>query len=177
MQLRGIWPCHFPRSVNAKQGGFMAPRKARNHTTETQESNVGTQELPPETVSTPGTETEERKPFPPLRSWQHDNQAGVERLTYSHKGDNHYETQLRFRDGKPSDAVRKAMKDAGFRWAGDAPQGGVFNVEGAWVRPHNINTVSQDRLAGERVYREVRDMMLKEKGIEAPAQEQGREPF
>jgi len=57
----------------------MANRRARNQTAE---SSVA--ELPPETVAPEqGDESTERKPFPKRRPWEHSNDAGVERSTYS----------------------------------------------------------------------------------------------
>jgi len=161
----------------------MAPKRQRHHDTEEQQSNTGTAELPPETAPTHrepgdenGQETEERKPFPPMRPWQHSNDAGVELLSYSDKIKKIYQTMLKFRDCKPSQEVRAHLKEHGYRWAADAPQGGVFNVEGAWVRDNKGPDIALDRLVGERSYQKVRNMILKEKGIEAPAQE-GPTPF
>jgi len=78
----------------------------------------------------------------------------------------HSETEEpKFRDGDPGEKVRRYMKDNGFHWESGAPAGGRFNVAGAWVRPTTYETLSQDRLHGERVYRKVVDMMLEEKGL------------
>jgi hypothetical protein len=124
----------------------------------------------------PGDE-QDREPLPPQRGWKHDNTAGVERLTYSDTDRQLYEFWLKFRDGKPSDAVRSYLKDNGFRWAPDAPTGGRWQeVKGAWVRPIGYETQSQDRLHGERVFDKVVEMICAEKGIAAPEKTEGM-PF
>lgn len=120
----------------------------------------------------PGDDTPER--FPPQRGWKHDNTAGVERLNYIDTDKKIYEFWLKFRDGKPSEEVRQYMKDNGFRWEANAPQGGRWpEVEGAWVRPIGYATQNQDRLHGERVFDKVVEMTRAEKGIEAPQRAEG----
>lgn len=104
----------------------------------------------------------------PLRPWKLDNVAGVERLNYIDAGKEIFEFWIRFRDGKPSDEVRRYMKDNSFHWEPDAPKGGHWpEADGAWVRPLGLATKSQDRLHGERVFEKVAEMLREEKGIEA----------
>jgi hypothetical protein len=143
------------------------PRR-RNQAEEQQEAVV---------TREPGDEPE-REPFPPQRGWKHDNAAGVERLTYTDTDTHVYEFWLKFRDGKPSEAVRTYMKDNGFRWAPDAPSGGRWpEVKGAWVRPIDYATQSQDRLHGERVFDRVVEMICTEKGIAPETKVGGPTPF
>lgn len=124
----------------------------------------------------PGDEPD-REPLPPQRGWKHDNAAGVERLNYIDTEKKIYEFWLKFRDGKPSDAVRSYLKDNGFRWAPDAPSGGHWpEAKGAWVKPLGYNTTAQDRLHGERVFDKVVEMICAEKGITAPEKNEGM-PF
>ena len=124
----------------------------------------------------PGDEPD-RESLPPQRGWKHDNGAGVERLLYNDGDNKRYEFWLKFRDGKPSDAVRAYMKDNGFRWQPDAPTGGRWpEVKGAWARPVGYETRSQDRLHGERVFDKVVEMICAEKGI-APPEKTGGTPF
>lgn len=116
-------------------------------------------------VREPGDEPV-REPLPPQRGWKHNNVAGVERLTYMDTDKKIYEFWLKFRDGKPSEAVRAYLKDNGFRWAGNAPSGGRWpEVAGAWIKPIGYQTQAQDRLNGERVFDKVVDMILEEKGV------------
>lgn len=122
------------------------------------------------TAREPGDERR-RKPFPPQRPWEHDNLAGVERLTYSDADKKIYEVWLKFRDGKPSEEVRRYLKDNGFHWEPNAPEGGRFGVKGAWARSTAYATLGQDRLHGERVYRKVAEMIRAEKGL-TPEQSQ-----
>ena len=104
----------------------------------------------------------------PLRPWKHDTVAGVERLNYIDAGKEIFEFWIRFRDGKPSDKVRRYLRDNSFHWEPDAPKGGRWpDAEGAWVRPLGLSTKSQDRLHGERVFEKVAEMLREEKGIEA----------
>ncbi|HWB10552.1 MAG TPA: hypothetical protein VG826_15085 [Pirellulales bacterium] len=121
---------------------------------------------------------EQREPLPPQRGWKHDNAAGVERLYYTDTEQGVYEAWLKFRDGKPSEAVRNFMKDNGYRWQPEAPSGGRWpEVQGAWVRPTNYQTLSQDRLHHERVFAKVVEMIYAEKGIEAGQSQGQRIPF
>lgn len=108
----------------------------------------------------------ERKPFPPLRSHEHDNVAGVERSTYSSKEHNIFESRIQFRDGKPSEEVRKILKSNGFSWVNQTEPGPNFGQEGAWVKPFTFNTRGQDTLVAERTYRSVADLIRQEKGLE-----------
>jgi hypothetical protein len=136
------------------------PRKS----TQTQDQELQGQEAPTATRE-PGDEPE-RRTLPPQRGWKHNNAAGVEWLNYIDTDKKIYEFWLKFRDGKPSEAVRNYMKDNGFRWAGMAPSGGRWpEVEGAWMRPIGYQTAAQDRLHGERVFDKVVDMIHEEKGI------------
>ncbi|HUY92538.1 MAG TPA: hypothetical protein VMV10_27615 [Pirellulales bacterium] len=56
----------------------------------------GQEQQEPAATREPGDE-EERKPFPPIRPWEHNNLAGVERLFYSNKDLKKYEVWLKFR--------------------------------------------------------------------------------
>ncbi len=60
-------------------------------------------------------------------------------------------------DEKPSDAVRAALKEAGFSWNGQ---------EKEWERPIRFDTRQQDRLHAERTFDEVNKMIRTERGIE-----------
>jgi hypothetical protein len=108
------------------------------------------------------------------RGWAHDNDAGVQMMTYSSKENRRYEVWLKFRDGKPSDQVRLYMKDNGFRWHGDAPEAGLYKGAGAWTHPIGYDTGAQDRLLGQRVYAAVVNLILKEKGIDRQVEEPSR---
>lgn len=123
----------------------------------------------------PGDEPEARR-YPKAFGVRHDNEAGVELSMYTDKEKKIYEVHLKFRDGKPSEEVRRHMKENGFRWQPAVPQGGHFNVAGAWVHPIGYKTQSQDRLQGDRVYQKVVDMIREEKGIER-APDSGQTPF
>ncbi|HVX12049.1 MAG TPA: hypothetical protein VHC22_12785 [Pirellulales bacterium] len=126
----------------------------------------------PVAMREPGDDLD-REPLPPQRGWKHNNAAGIEWLNYIDTEKKVYEFWLKFRDGRPSEAVRNYMKDNGFRWAGGAPSGGRWpDASGAWVRPIGYQTQAQDRLHGERVFDKVVDMILEEKGV-VPE----REPF
>jgi len=104
----------------------------------------------------------------PLRQWKHDNRAGVERLNYMDPEKEIFEFWIRFRDGKPSDKVRRYMSANGFHWEPTAPKGGQWpDAEGAWVLPLGLATKSQDRLHGERIFEKLVEMILEEKGISA----------
>ena len=111
-------------------------------------------------------EGQAKRAYPPLRSWAHNNAAGVELSSYSSKEKKIYEMQLRFRDGKPSQEVRQFMKDNGFRWESEAPKAGVYDVATAWVHPVGFNTGAQDRLTAERIYSGVVEMIKRERGLD-----------
>ncbi|HVX13095.1 MAG TPA: hypothetical protein VHC22_18065 [Pirellulales bacterium] len=121
----------------------------------------------------PGDDGDEKR-FPPQRGWKHDNRAGVEQLFYSDSEKGIYEAWFKFRDGKPPQRVFDFLKDNGYRPKKNAPRGGVWpQVEWAWARPTNFQTLSQDRLQHERNYGQVVEMMLAEKGVvKESAQEQ-----
>jgi hypothetical protein len=109
----------------------------------------------------------EKKVYPKARSWKLDNAAGVELMSYTDKDHGAYEMWIRFREGKPSDEVRQAMKEQGFKWHPDAPKGGGhFDVEGAWVHKTGYSTGNADRYTAEKTYQTVVDLVRKEKGIE-----------
>ena len=107
------------------------------------------------------------KRFPPQRGWKHDNVAGVERLLYSDSENKIYEAWFKFRDGRPPQKVIDFIMDNGYRPKRNAPRGGRWpEVEWAWAKPTNYETLSQDRLNHERVFEKVAEMMRAEKGIE-----------
>jgi len=140
------------------------PRKPTLAQEQEQQEPIATRE--------PGDES--REPFPPQRGWKHDNTAGVERLNYIDTDKKIYEFWLKFRDGKPSEEVRHYMRDNGFHWEANAPQGGRWpDVAGAWVRPIGYGTQNQDRLHGERVFEKVVEMICAEKGIAPVQQDEG----
>lgn len=82
----------------------------------------------------------------------HDNLAGV-RLLESRK---HREMQLAFKE-KPSKQVIDKAKEFGFRWN---------NQEKLWALRLNASTANQDRIDGQRAFREIVDMIRDERGIE-----------
>lgn len=127
----------------------MARRKAQD--TETQEpTHEATTEAAVATRE-PGDEPE-RKPLPNPWAIKSNPPEGLEyRLARDP-----YQAEIKFADGKPSDEVRKIMKDGGFRWAPD------YEV---WARPIEFRTQMQDRLQAERVYAEVLKAIRAEKGI------------
>lgn len=96
---------------------------------------------------------------------KHDNVAGVELSSYSNKDTGTYEAWIKFKDGKPSEAVRSFMKQNRLQWRGDVPKGGIFDVAGAWTLPIGYNTRQQDRLHAERIFTKVAEMILEEKGL------------
>lgn len=67
---------------------------------------------------------------------------------------------IKFED-KPSQAILDRMKEAGYRWN---PK------DMLWVRPFEAETARVSRVEAERLYREVRDTIRQDKGIE-PGQE------
>lgn len=155
----------FRGSLTTSERGSMK-RKTQDHTqTAGDEATSLVEQAPNAEVAVDAGEEDERKPFPKRRPWEHDNQAGVERSTYSDRDAGKFETWLQFRDGKPSDEVRAHMKAQGFHWESKVPEGGLFQSEGAWVRPHKMGSIAQDRLVGERTFGEVVNLILKEKGL------------
>lgn len=123
------------------------------------------QEQPTARIFVPDDDTPKR--FPPQRGWHHDNTAGVERLYYSDRENEIYEAWLKFRDGKPPQPVIDFIRENGYRPKRNAPRGGRWpEVEWAWAKPTNYETLSQDRLKHERVFDKVVEMMCAEKGIE-----------
>jgi hypothetical protein len=114
------------------------------------------EQQPQEAIATrePGddsVEVEQKAPNP--RSWAHNNAAGVEMLEHRDP----YERWIKFRDGKPPQDVIDYLKDNGFRWNAS---------EKVWARPVGYNTQSQDRLAADRTYKQVVELLLTAKGIE-----------
>lgn len=100
----------------------------------------------------------ERPKIPNPFTFINDTAAGV-RVAY---GRDPYQAEIRFKDGKPSEAVRQIMKEAGFRW--NPP----FE---AWTRPVEYNTRAQDRIVAERTARAVTKLVCEEKGIEPSQQD------
>lgn len=135
----------------------------------------------PETLTTPpelrepGDDTPKKLPDVEIRGWSVNNAAGVELLTYANRTPDkkRFETWIKFRDGKPSEAVRQIMKEGGFKWHPDVPEAGAFKGEGAWTHPIGYATGAQDRLQGQRVFADVVNQTYKDKGIES----NGRDPF
>ncbi len=140
-------------------------RKKEEQTTESiDQAAETTQNDAPVATREPGDE----RIYPPAPNPfgnRHDNQAGVELSSYSDKDSGTYEAWIKFRDGKPSDAVRAFMKQNRMQWHGDVPKGGIFDVAGAWTLPIGFNTRQQDRLHAERVFTKVVEMILEEKGL------------
>jgi len=87
-----------------------------------------------------------------------DYMAGV-RLFQSR---NDHQMAIKFGDGrpedKPSQAVIDKMKEAGFRWK---------SVHRIWAHPVGGESAMRTRIDAEKLYQEVRQMIRKEKGIEA----------
>ena len=82
-----------------------------------------------------------------------DNLAGV-RL-FESKQDR--QMAIKFED-KPSQAVIDRMKEAGYRWKA---------ADKIWAHPVYADSAMTTRIDAEQLYQEVRDMIRKEKGIEA----------
>ena len=61
-------------------------------------------------------------------------------------------------EDKPSQAVIDRMKDAGYRWN---------SSNRIWVHPVRPEFAMSTRIDAEKLYQEVRQMIRKEKGIEA----------
>ena len=85
----------------------------------------------------------------------HDNLAGV-RLLESRQ---YREMQLAFAE-KPSQQVIDKVKELGFRWN---------NEEKLWALKLNPSTANQDRVDGQRAFREIANMMRDERGMERSA--------
>jgi hypothetical protein len=86
-----------------------------------------------------------------------DNLAGV-RL-FESKQDR--QMAIKFGEGrpedKPSQAVIDRMKEAGYRWN---------PADRIWAHPVDSDSAMSTRIAAERLYQEVRQMIRQEKGIE-----------
>jgi hypothetical protein len=86
-----------------------------------------------------------------------DNLAGV-RL-FESKQDR--QMAIKFGEGrpedKPSQAVIDRMKEAGYHWN---------PADRIWAHPVNSDSAMSTRIAAERLYQEVRQMIRQEKGIE-----------
>jgi len=140
-------------------------RKKTDQTAQTLEESVAEQTAATIPTPEPAAPIVAKKVYPKLRSWAHDNAAGVELNSYASTDEKLFEIRLQFRDGKPSEDARRYMKDNGFRWEPNREPGANFMTPGAWV--HKVAYEgAQDRLTAERVYFNVVETIRKEKGIE-----------
>jgi hypothetical protein len=135
------------------------PRKSTHATEQEPAQAVATREPGDEAAE---AEAERKAPNP--RPWAHNNAAGVEMLEHRDP----YERWITFRDGKPPQDVIDYLKDNGFRWNRD---------EKAWSRPVGYKTQAQDRLAADRTYKQVVELMLTAKGIEPEHAVESKTPF
>jgi hypothetical protein len=121
--------------------------------------------LSPQTPQTSGGQAtlNVKKPYTLHRPWAHDNLIGVEANTYMSTEHGVYEARVQFRDGAPAPDVRQLMKDNGFKWEKDREPGPNFGQPGAWVRKIAYDG-AQDRLALDRTYAAVVQMMREAKG-------------
>jgi len=99
---------------------------------------------------------------PPEKKWAPRTQAVTDNMakTKFHFDHERHRALIEFGEGKPSDEVRTALKDGGFRWDRD---------EKKWEMPVQYTTREQDRVHALHVFNQVSAMIRQEKGI--PAQQ------
>lgn len=94
----------------------------------------------------------------PKRTWAEKTQSATDtvanmRFTGNHK---RYRVEITFGDGKPSDEVRQALKDNGFRWD---------SQDKAWTLPVRYNSRAEDRTHAQRTFEEIVGMVREERGM------------
>lgn len=134
----------------------MATKKAERNEPANQKANeeldIAAQEAA-DANREPGDEGPGKKYAPEAnpRPWAHSNKVGVEFFTHREP----YQSEIVFEE-KPSQAVIDHLKDNGFEWKSQAK---------LWARPNGYKTDAQDKLTARRIYNQVVDMMLEEKGL------------
>jgi hypothetical protein len=109
-----------------------------------------------------GREPGDERIYPPTANpFEIASNNGANVRLFEHRGsgrDDPYYRFIAFPDGKPSDKVRQFMKDKGVQW--NKPVGSK-----TWNIIIDYPTRNQDRLHAERVFAEVINLILEEKGL------------